>query len=600
MKRQTAIGAMAGILILALVVSPTPGATEPTPSVPADGLAGLYYFKGPRLMGIDVEGDTVHARLFGPGKEEAAGEPSPFPESWLQRRGRLLSPDCVEFDNWPFERDELARRLASEDASEAPVATEQVEGFLRQFKASDGATYFERWRLLPEGRLQMECALPIRVPGDARLDPLLGREAPGRAPSSEIGEYQRVCGWKVTDKREAEGWSRLDADQYAEAAEAFAAAAAAQPDRPFAWLGEAWARAGLRQFDRARAAWQAGVERLNDETRPFLEPFTLFLKDQIDSCETVTAGKDFLAFLDGLEEAIPIIQDRSLGATAARDLTDQQRGKIASLVESLRFWPQIEQAGALRGRGPLTPAGQRAFWIETHAKIPLPNFLKGQTLAKLLLLRGHLARTAGEQHYPAALNNYAMAVAMGQAMRHGFQIAHMIGVAMEMFGLDGLEQMVADGLIAQEGTAQSLVQIAGALCKSEPEATWEEMDAYDDGLGYVFTVDTLRDTFLRVGLGPDLSGVLTRARHARTRLVLLRAAADLKRRLPRGPYPETLDAASLPEDPFAPDRHIRYVGQGSRACFFSLGPAQRELATPASYDPTNGTVSAGYIAQQVR
>jgi len=610
---STASGAAAPAPTAAPEASPSapPGASAavPTPlAAPASSAAsysdadicGQYYFKGIKLMEVRREGAEIVSEVRGE-KEMFSGEMAGPQGQQLKidHRGRTLSPTRVEFADFEVSPEAMMKRVFKDfDISKLPPEAKAEMDKAPWGKGS--GRYFERWTLLPGGRLQVECALPILIlpfgPHTAEQMETIMKVKEGWT----CGQYQKICGWKILDPREAEAWQALDAEDFTRAAQLFHAVAETQADRPFPCLGEAWALMGAKQFDQARQALAAAVARLNEETRPFLEQFCFLLKDQIYSYETAASGQDFAALMEQLQGKIPLIDDQNLPKKRARELAQADFQKIAQMVGAQGFWALADQGAGLRGRGSLLPIGQKGMSLKIMAEMKVPNFLEAQTLAKWYVLRGHLQRAPGQKRYEAAIRSYAAPVRMGQLMRHGFMISHLIGIAMEGIGISGLEQMLEDSLVADPQVFQTFQQFVTFLDQEEPRLQPYEMLAGEMGGGHAFISDTLLEWIVAGVAVPNFLEAETRAKIATARLAMLKAACALKSQKLQGPYAQGLDPAALPEDPFVPAQKLRSRAEGGAAIFYSLGPDQQDQQGAVAYDPTNGTLSAGDVILTVK
>ena len=609
------------------MAAPAPtGAPEASPSAPAGASAavptalsapasspgsyseadicGQYYFKGIKLMEVRREGASIVSELRGEAEFLAgglSGEQGPqTPKPGAGHRGRPLGPAQVEFADFDLSPQAFLKHLSKTTGVSAPPEMSPEMEAAKGGLAKASGRYFERWRLLPGGRLQMECGLPIL---SLSVGPHMAEQLETMRKVKEgwaCGQYQKICGWKILDPREAEAWQALDAEDFARAAQLFHAAAEAQPDRPFPCLGEAWALMGAKQFDRAREALNAGVARLSDETRPFLEQFAFNLKDQIYSYETVALGQDFNALIEQIEEKIPLVVEPELSKKSARELTPADYQQIASILNACEFLGQTDQGVGLRGRGMLMPIGQKGMSMKTYAEMKMPNFLKLQDLAKIYRLRGHFQRAPGQKRYSEAVRSYASAIRMGQLMRHGPLMSHLIGIASEAIGVSGLEQMLEDGLVADPQVFQTFQQFVTFLDQEEPRLQPWEILSGEFGGGHAFISDPLIEWMLLTLAMPNCLEAETRAKMPTARLAMLKAACALKSQKPQGPYAQGLDPAALPQDPFVPAQKLRSRAEGGAAIFHSLGPDQQDQQSAVAYDPTNGTLSAGDVILTVK
>ena len=590
-------------------------------------ILGTYYFKGMGLMEVRQEGSEIVTELltekgFWASMTQMPQNPNqkhPEEEKKLMEKvakyrhhGRLASPTRLEFDDWDAT---LANLLKHFDVSEKDFQPDEFAKFKSTFPSGGLGRYYERWELLPDNRLKVECAIPILNPsGNPQAEAAKAMELKSainqagfldKYKEAHSADLTSVCGWKITQDAERDAWKALDGGDYGKAAQLFQSAEQAQPDRPFAYLGEAWARTGAKQFDLARKALQAGREHLPDETRPWLAKFSLFLKDQVYSYETASLGKDadYAAFMESMDAGMGDFFKKTnpelsgLTKKAIREWQAKDYQEANKAVTAFPFWIQIQKTNQMRGRGSLMPIGQGAFSGEAWAQAKVPNFLNCQQMAKLIVLKGHLSRA--QRAYPQAVYQYTLAVHLGQIMRHGTMISHLIGIAMETIGLNGLLQFIEDGLLSDAPILQYTSQMMGYLDKDEPRQEPGEMLASESGLT-PFISDPILEAIFLVTAVPNSEEAQTRATMVGTKIALIKAACAVKAKNLKPPFPPTMDAASLPKDPFAPEQPLRYQAAGNEALLYSVGPDKKDENAAAIYDPTNGTLSAGDVILKIR
>ena len=258
------------------------------PSFSESDILGHYYFKGPRLLEIRKEGDNIVSELFGESevfsqKNDSQGTGIPR----LKHKGRLIHPTQIEFADFLFTADNCIKYFSDNAEEASNLFDDELSQFKKRFPETSTQRYFERCTLLSRGRLQIEYALPITILqfGEHSSEQIENADKVKAIlnGTGTLGEYQMICGWKITDTREEEAWQALENAQYVDAANLFHLTAEADITRPFPCFGEASARIGTKEFDLARAALTAGFDRLDDETRPFFEQYAFLLKDQINS-----------------------------------------------------------------------------------------------------------------------------------------------------------------------------------------------------------------------------------------------------------------------------------------------------------------------------
>jgi len=417
-------------------------------------------------------------------------------------------------------------------------------------------------------------------------------------PFWDIGKSRKmVCAWKIMDPREERAWDELENGNNAVAAALFRAVAEAQPRRSFPLIGESLARIGTKEFARAREALKAAESWMYSDVRTCLEQRMFFIKDQIYSYETVALARDFTTFQKSIQKRVPVIDDRNLVRTPAKSLSPADLSTINSLVSSVTFWPEVEKATKMRGRARLFPLGQKAMSLSAVQEAgPSPNAAReSRTLCQLLMLKGHAARSGAKRDYQSAMHDYATAVRLGQNLRHGFLIDHLVGISCEAQGISGLRQMVEDGLITDQQTLDLFQGYIEYLDKAEPRYQPFEQEAYEFLGGFPVTTNPLAEGILATGGQFDFIEAEIRAATTLTELQILKGAVAVKREVQSTNYPPTFNPNLLPEDPFRPQQKIVYQGTGSVALVYSVGPDGRDDKGAVPYDPTNGSVSAGDI-----
>jgi hypothetical protein len=356
---------------------------------------------------------------------------------------------------------------------------------------------------------------------------------------------------------------------------------------------------GAGQFDEARLALQTAVSRLNDETRPFFEQFGKHLEDQIYSYETAASGEDLVGLMAEIQDQVPMIEDEALLQKPARDLTAADLNTISGLVNSVAFWNRLDAAAEWRGRAQLYPIGQEGTPVQAIASMPTPDFRKMQMLARLCVLRGHLARS--QDNIDESVRRYGAVIHMGQSMRHGDLLSRLIGIALEFIGMDALDQLLQDGLIHGTPHFAAYQQCLAFLLEEEPHIQAYDMMSTEFGTFGPMAADPMLEWILTSVAMVNFEAAISRANLITTRMRLHEEALDFMIEYPKGAYPASLpgDAIEL-EDPFAPGQKLLYRSDGDQASFYSLGPDGLSQMGRFVYDPTNGTDSPGDIVLTIK
>lgn len=281
-----------------------------------------------------------------------------------------------------------------------------------------------------------------------------------------------------------------------------------------------------------------------------------------------------------------------------RDWSAQDFQAAASVVQSCPLWQDLEKAVGMRGRGPLLPIGSKALSFETLGYLPMLNFLEQQCIAKVLVLAGH--GSLAQNDPKKAAYHYTIPIRLGQNLRHGTAISHLIGIAMEGIGAQALLDLFEDGRIQDSQSLAYVAQLVDIALKAEPEANAGRIWAYECHI-VPFSSDPFLDYLLSSSMRGNSREAENRARSTQTRLALVKAACAVKSKTLKPPFPAQMDAAALPEDPFLKGQKLRYVpGAGGPATVFSVGPNGENDHASVAYDPTNGTLSAGDILVRIR
>jgi tetratricopeptide (TPR) repeat protein len=485
--------------------------------------------------------------------------------------------------------------------------------------------YSERWKLLPGGRLEIEASIPILPPlgSDAtyfEAPKLLGifdltRESGTQAPSAKPDSLEafkrsnpalckRVCGFKIQNASELAAWKTLDAGKYPDAARLFQKATQEQPKWPFALFGEAWARIGAAEFALARQALRNGRAALTPEYQPFLEAFGSLLEEQINAYELqkTAPAQDYFAFSESLAGKWTNFKEQQngigqLSRKKFRVWTPQDLQAAMQLTQEFPLRQELEKAVNMRGRGFIMPIGTPGLSLKVIANLPLSNSQMQQSLATMAIIEGHIY--LAQNNPQRAASQYAAAVRLGQKMRHGILVSHLIGISVENAGLQALLELFEDGRLQDTQSVAFANQMADLILRGEPEIAPSRLFLFEFQI-LPISSDPMMEYLLRSTFA-NLQEVRPRELSAPARARLLKTTCALKVKNPKPPYPPQMDAADWLEDPFVKGQKIRYVpGAGGPATVFSCGPDQQNDHASVSYDPTNGARSAGDIFVRIR
>ena len=555
-------------------LAPSSPSSTPTPSPTAtpsdDPFAGHYYFRGIHLMRIRADGETWQTHLYGEAEMLAGRADDLAPLRIPPHRARRVGDDGLVFADMPADWDSLGRHYGLTDddwttgAPPSGVALAPI---------APGKRFYERWRFLDDGRVRVESALPICHPPFSSptlaLAPTVGR-VPGATPfGALLGDYGAVCAWRVGDDREVQGWQALEEGDYETARDRFAAAAQAQPDKPFAHLGLANAHLGLRAFDAATTAVADAEKRFDSENGPYLRLYAGFLRDQIHSHRVFGSPDDLLDFLADPAIAAPVVGDLPMVRKPARLWSADEVALARQRVLAYPGWPALQTAARMQGRGPLAPIGQAGATLQSRALDAPPQLETLQQMAVLCWLAGGMEERADPPRPAAAIHNYGLSVQLGRLARHGVLLARMGGVAVQEMGVQGIESLIAHGHIATTETLQALEVYGAYLVTQTGHTGWGDFFGYENVATAMTTDPVLYTALLMTGL-PNPARTRDAARTLDGRLTLIHGAAAVKRQALTPPYPRAVDA--LPADPFQTGGPVRYRVFDEGAWLASAGP----------------------------
>ena len=570
----------------------------------AKKITGTYYFKGLRLMDIREDGIEAYTELFGETADIAVlTSDSMFAQFLIDKmsehRGQLTGNRQLVFPEFPFTQEGLFQQMGLTPATDPQIQElrSQLQGDLTSRLAFDAqAKYYERWRLVEGGRLQIDSSLPTFFP--SAIQDIEGiRSIVQKTMEGELlgtGDHKRISGWKIVDPREKQGWEELDKANYTQAAALFNAAAKSQPTRPFPLIGETLARIGAQDFTRAKAALKVAAARLNAETGPCLAMYLTMIEDQLYSHESMSMSQDLPAFVDEMAKA-PLLINWPLELKPATELVDDELQAIEDLVGRFLHWEKVETAvNETRGRGPLLPLNHSMFLFAPRLEAKLANAQILQNLSTFMILKGHQARQT-KQDYVAALKEYASAIALGQKFRHGPMEFRLNGTLLEQAGITAMSELIEDGLLANQETLDAFTQHADQLIATEPSNENHEEICYNKAYPSPMSAPLYELNFL-VGIATDSTATFElTANFTLAELHLLKAVAIVKSQHLTGPYPEYFDVSQFPDDPFQQGGKLKYRGGEDGAVLYSVGPDGIDDQGQTKYDPGNGLVSFGDI-----
>ena len=418
-----------------------------------DHIIGWYYFKGPRLMEIREEGEYVYSVLYPEEMDYTIGETG----ANNVHSGKLRDDSHIQFNVFGVFKERIETALENKNKNvphmkgPEPNPLDLLEEKELKDMLEELQSFYERWTLLPDGRLQIECSNPVFIPtwGDHTPSQIELKENIESNLFTEPGNFQMICGWKISDPNELEGWQSIDKEEHENATLLFQSSLKFEPNNPFILLGLVNACIGTKKYNLARSILEKAIARIDEEKRPFLEQYTYFLKNQIYSYEVAEQGSDLFSSLFSLFEVSEQENDffgslnglflAAIGGCSEisnrpfRELSQVDLKTISNHIEFISpdIWNVIENAARLPGRGHLLPLGQKRMSFIEQYNIRVPNFITLQIMGRLLLLRGHFFRNQGPSHYEEAMRNYFTGVQIGQHMRHGILITLLNGIAIE-------------------------------------------------------------------------------------------------------------------------------------------------------------------------
>ena len=640
MNRRTALTLLTLGLSLILPGAPLP-AQPPTP----DTIIGSYYFFNMRILEIRQEGNQAIAEAPGDQKRDAflfeqvtKNIPNITPDAKKalsqaltehKRLGNLKNPTTIEFPSLQCDAEGFLKRIGI-----APnlIPIYLKSGLTEKINFPALGKFQETWRLLPGGRLEVDAPIPV-FPLDLLLCPdnnwekakllvrfkeIVGKdEKKPDLTSKPLADFQRanpalfkrVCGFKIQNASELAAWKALDSAEYTQAALLFQKAAQEQPKLPFAYLGETWARIGAGEYTLARQALKTGRAAFTSETRPFLESFSYILEDQIAAYEITKtkASQDFIAFATAWSEKWTISDKQTalisdLIKKTPKEWTPQEKETAWKLVYAIPSWDILDKLVNMQGHSRSLPVGWNVSpTTTTLGKIEwgLPLYVKMHQLSRFSMLRGHLYLT--QHDAPKAIYQYAASIRMGQSFRQGDFVRHIVGVAMEQyFGARPMSRLFEDASLQNPKTLSYLNQTVDQLLRSEPRPNPGRLCAYEY-IEMPLTSDLIALLPGGVLSTSNFETIQSRENQLYAQMLLLKTACAVKAKSLKPPFPAQMDAAELPEDPFAKGQKLRYVSNGNDgAVVYSVGPDQKDDRALIPYDPTNGAASPGDISVRIR
>ena len=575
----------------------------------SDSIEGYYYYKGPRLMEIKVSGDTAITQLMGERevwqkyeaevKKQSMGGMEKFLNimATLEHKGKLIDKTHIEFPTMDLTFDNFMKYAGAIGITDEEKEKAKKE-FAVKYPGGSAGKFTESWELLPDGRLKIKSSHEISIftfDGIIEINKLTDGNKDILKPT---GNNELICGWKVKDNREVQAWQALDEGQYQKSAELFSAIAEAEKNNPFCCLGAVYAFIGLKDFNKARQALDGARSRLTNELKPFLNQQIYVLKDQIFTYETDASGKNLLALMDAIpDKEVPIDKVKTLYKANFREYSQSDFQKIGLMLDSFKYFQTIETAVQYNAVMVKLPLGQQSMTI-LNAFQKIPNFLKYQTLSKLLKMRGDYMKAYSPEFLESAFKQYGLSIALGQKFRHGFLIAHLIGIAMEAIGSTGFINAIEDGAVNNPQALASFKKYIDYFYENEPVYEKYEILCYE--LGHSQTTNSLWELIVSKIAVPNSLEADIRANVTRTKITLLKAAGIIKEQALKGGFPPTLPQQAALPDPFNDNNPIKYKSGGTSAIVYSVGPDKTDNGAMQIYDPKNGTKSAGDISITIK
>lgn len=578
-----------------------------------ESIAGFYYFKGLSLLEIKVEGNKAIAHLNGEDDFDRLSKNTPQPilaaaaQSAKGNEAVLISPAKAEFANIALNSPENFMQLLGLDKSKlSEEHKKQFEDMINKAPADKDLHYIETWELMQGGKLKIASSLPVLNPcwGIDTEKTLKAVESMRDNIKNAFGSYELVCAWKIKDVKEIQAWQAIDAGDFTKASQLFVEVAAAEPNNPFCCFGAVHAYLGLKDFQRAKNALQLAKSKINDETRPFLNMHVFRANDLIFTYENAERGQSAQTIIDSLAAgtANPKIFE-PLGDTYFKiqfnKISKEQFIKANEIINSFKNWKDIETAASISpGEGAKLPLGQKSFSPASNVELKVPNFLNAQIIMKLFKLRGDYFRALGSANYDNAFKNYGMAIMLGQKYQHGVVISHLIGIAGRTIGAKGFSSALEDGIINSSQILASYQKYINFIYSNERIYEPYEMLALDSGLPLYSNQTKERLVFAAAIL--NFAETETREKTTLARIRLLKAGSILKEKALQSSFPQQLPQDNSFIDPFSQGGYFLYKTDGKSANLYSLGPDKKNNNGFVSYDPTNGTMSAGDIIQIIR
>ena len=212
--------------------------------------------------------------------------------------GDLVSTNTIEFQNANITGKNLLAHFKSIYSGSELAATEDdlITSFSKllesRFKPTD--KYILKWEILEDEMITVKSTFPIIMPwSDKQHKEILQFHiSEKQLDFFALGEYQKLCGRKISNKAELEGWQAYDKGEYWDSFQLFVEACQEQKNNPYPYLALALCMTQLSQFSDALEICKMAKSRITKEWEPMLSRYLKHLKYQIEVREIANADNE--------------------------------------------------------------------------------------------------------------------------------------------------------------------------------------------------------------------------------------------------------------------------------------------------------------------
>jgi hypothetical protein len=228
-------------------------------------------------------------------------------------------------------------------------------------------------------------------------------------------------------------------------------------------------------------------------------------------------------------------------------------------------------------------------------RMTVPNFLVIQTITKCAVVNANLAMLEGDFEKSRRLLTGAHLLAMDYNAYPDTIITSLIGMACRSITSEGFREYLINGCKTEEDVLEA--------CRlfDTFDTMPERADEQSNLIGEFTPLQVLMDYTPAIFM-PNIEEVTTRFNVAEAKTALLRQGAWARLYLFRqGDWPVDINAmhtdigAPKVADPFDTSSTLKMTTSGTQLVVYSIGPDKKDDLMKITYDPSNGSKSAGDI-----